>query len=317
MGYGATWTSTDQVPQSAIDSGLITRFGALDPSDGGDTYRYSGSFEWQRSAGNAATRVTAYGIGYDLHLFSNFTFFLDDPERGDQFEQADHRFVTGGKITHRRLQRWLGRSVQHTFGLQLRNDDITSVGLYHTASRRRLETRRQDAVVQTSAGAYAQSEVEWTRKVRTLTGVRADEYRFRVEAGDPENGGTTRAGLVSPKGGLVVGPFRGTELYANAGLGFHSNDARGTTITRDLATGGPAERVTPLVRATGAEVGVRTVAIPRLQSSLSLWSLSLASELIFSGEAGTTSAGRTSHRYGIEWANYYHPRPWLVFDGDV
>jgi outer membrane receptor protein involved in Fe transport len=75
--------------------------------------------------------------------------------------------------------------------------------------------------------------------------------------------------------------------------------------------------VTPLVRATGAEVGVRTVAIPHLQSSLSLWSLSLASELVFSGDAGTTEAGRPSHRYGVEWANYYHPVPWLVLDGDV
>ena len=109
------------------------RFGALDTTDGGETYRYSGSLEWQRSRGNAATRVTAYGIGYDLNLFSNFTFFLDDPDRGDQFEQADRRFIAGAKISHRRVQRWRGRSVQNTVGVQLRNDDIASVGLYHTA----------------------------------------------------------------------------------------------------------------------------------------------------------------------------------------
>ena len=126
MGYRARWNSTDQVPQRAIDSGLIGRFGALDSTDGGETYRYSGSLEWQRSRGNAATRVTAYGIGYDLDLFSNFTFYLDDPDRGDQFEQADHRFITGAKVSHRRLQRWFGRSVQNTFGVQLRNDNITS-----------------------------------------------------------------------------------------------------------------------------------------------------------------------------------------------
>jgi hypothetical protein len=317
MGYRATWNATDQVPQRAIDAGLITRFGALDTTDGGDAARYSGSFEWQRSGGNAATRVTAYGIGSGLQLFSNFTFFLEDPERGDQFEQVDRRFVAGGKISHRRLQRWGGRNVQNTVGAQLRNDNITTVGLYHTAARTRLDTRRHDAVVQTSAGANAQTEIEWTRWMRTLGGVRADEYRFRVDAGDPVNGGTTRAGLVSPKGGLIIGPFGGTELYANAGLGFHSNDARGTTITRDPSTGTAVDRVTPLVRATGAEIGVRTVAIPRLQSSLAIWSLSLASELVFAGDSGTTSAGRPSHRYGVEWANYYHPRPWLVLDGDV
>ena len=316
MGYRAKWNSTDQIPQRAIDHGAIGRFGALDPSDGGETYRYSGSLEWQRSRGNSATKVTAYGIGYDLDLFSNFTYFLDDPVHGDQFEQADHRFITGAKISHRRLERWGGHSVQNTFGAQIRNDDITNIGLYHTQIKVRLDARRQDAVMETSGGVYAQNEVEWTPWMRTLAGVRADGYRFRVDASDPENGAAT-AGLVSPKGGLVIGPFHGTELYVNGGFGFHSNDARGATITRDPSTGERVGPVTPLVRATGAEVGVRTVAIPRLHSSLSLWSLSLASELVFSGDAGTTEAGRPSHRYGVEWANYYHPVPWLVFDGDV
>jgi len=317
MGYRAGWSSTDQIPQRAIDRGLIGRFGALDPTDGGDTYRYSGSLEWERSRGNASTRMTVYGIGYDLDLFSNFTYFLDDPIDGDQFEQADHRFIAGAKLSHRRLARWGGHSVQNTFGVQLRNDDITNVGLYHTHARVRLDTRRQDTVMETSGGVYGQNEVQWTPWMRTLAGVRADGYRFRVDAGDPENGGATTAGLVSPKGGLVVGPFHGTELYANGGFGFHSNDARGTTVTRDPSTGGRMSPVTPLVRARGAEVGIRTVAIPHLQSSLSLWSLSLASELVFSGDAGTTEVGRPSHRYGAEWANYYHPVSWLGFDGDV
>ena len=317
MGYRAQWNSTDQVPQRAIDSGLIGRFGALDSTDGGATYRYSGSLEWQRSRGNAATRVTAYGIGYDLDLFSNFTFYLDDPDRGDQFEQADHRFITGAKVSHRRLQRWFGRSVQNTFGVQLRNDNITSVGLYHTAARRRLGTIRQDGVLETSAGAYAQNETAWTSWLRMLTGARLDGYRFGVDAGRPQDSGTRRAALVSPKGGVALGPFRGTEIYANAGAGFHSNDARGTTIARDPSTGESVDPATPLVRANGAEVGVRTVAIPHLQSSLAIWSLSIDSELVFVGDAGTTEAGRPSHRYGVEWANYYRPRPWLVFDGDL
>jgi hypothetical protein len=103
----------------------------------------------------------------------------------------------------------------------------------------------------------------------------------------------------------------------NAGFGFHSNDARGTTITRDPKIGDPADAVTPLVRAKGSEVGLRTVAVPHLQSSVSVWTLSLASELMFVGDAGSTEAGRPSHRWGVEFANYYSPRPWLTFDGDV
>jgi hypothetical protein len=317
MGYRGTWNSTDQVPLRAVGKGIIGRFGALDPTDGGDTYRYSGSLEWQRASRNATTKVTAYGIGYDLNLFSNFTYFLNDPERGDQFHQADHRFVSGVKVSHSRLNTWAGRAVHTTFGAQMRNDDITTIGLYHTEARQLLDTVRQDSVLQTSGALHVQNEIEWTPWLRTLAGLRGDGYRFRVDAGDPENGGTTNAGRLSPKGGVVVGPFRGTELYANAGYGFHSNDARGTTITRDPSTGEAADRVTPLVAARGAEVGVRTVAIPHLQSSVSMWMLGLDSELVFVGDAGTTEAGRPSRRYGIEWANYYSPRPWLVIDGDL
>src|SRR6185436_2021973 len=139
-----------------------------------------------------------------------------------------------------------------------------------------------------------------------------DGYRFRVDAGDPLNAGVARAGLVSPKAGVVVGLWRGTEAYGNAGRGCHSNAARGETITRDPLTHDAVERVTPLVRADGAEVGIRTVAVPHLQSSLAVWTLRLGSELVFAGDAGTTTAGRPSRRDGIEWTNYYSPRPWLT-----
>lgn len=317
MAYTGTWDSTDQIPLRTVTAGLIPRFGALDPSDGGRTHRYSGSVEWQRSRQNVSTKISVYGIGYDLSLFSNFTFFLDDPVHGDQFNQTDHRFVTGAKLSHRRISRWAGREMQDTVGVQLRNDDITNVGLYHTEKRERLDTVRQDGVVETSAAAYAQNELAWSSSFRTTAGVRIDGCRFDVDSSDPANSGTTRAALVSPKGGVVVGPWDGTEFYANAGLGFHSNDARGTTITRDPSTGEPVDPVTPLVRAKGAEVGVRTVAVPHLQTSVAVWTLHLDSELIFVGDAGTTEAGRPSHRFGVEFANYYTPRRWLIIDADV
>jgi len=316
MGYHARWNSTDQIPRRAVDAGALSRFGSIDPTDGGDTYRYSVSGDWQRSGGKTLTKITAYGLAYNLDLFSNFTYFLGDPLNGDQVEQADHRFVTGMKITHRRQSRWAGHAVQNTFGVQLRNDDITTVGLYHTKARARLETRSRGAVLETGAGAYGQSEVEWAGWLRTTVGVRVDGYRFRVDADDPVNSGTRTAGIASPKAGVTIGPWKGTELYVNGGYGYHSNDARGTTITRD-AGGVSADRVTPLVGASGAEAGIRTVAVPHLQSTVALWTLDLESELVFAGDAGTTEVSRPSRRYGVEWANYYSPRPWLVFDGDV
>ena len=291
LGYHGTWNATDQIPARAVHEGLIGRFGDLDATDGGESSRYSASFEWQRTRGVAATKVAAYGIAYDLDLFSNFTYFLDDPVNGDQFHQADRRVVSGAKVTHRRIGSWAGKPLQNTFGVHVRNDDIGRVGLYHTAGRQRLETVREDAVVQTSAGAFAQNETEWTPWLRTLAGVRVDTYRFDVEAGEPANSGTEYASRISPKTGVVLGPWKGTEVYGNVGRGFHSNDARGATITIDPVTGDPASRVTPLARATGAEIGLRTVRVKGLQSTVALWTLGLESELLFVGDAGTTEAG--------------------------
>jgi hypothetical protein len=139
MGYDGSWRSTDQIPERAVASGAIGRFGAIDLTSGGNSYRYSGSLEWQRTRGSATTKVTAYGIGYHLDVFSNFTYFLGDPVHGDQFHQADHRFVSGASINHRRLGSWLGRSMQNTIGAQLRNDDITTIGLSHSEARRLLD----------------------------------------------------------------------------------------------------------------------------------------------------------------------------------
>ena len=317
MGYRGTWNSTDQIPTRAVADGRIGRFGQVDSTDGGKSSRYSASLEWQRSNGNASTALSAYGLKYDLDLFSNFTYFLDDPENGDQFQQTDHRFVSGARLIHRRIGRWLDRPTQTTLGVQFRNDNISDIGLYHTRERERLETIRHDSVIQTSTGAFAQNETEWTPWLRTLAGLRVDGYRFDVNAGITENGGTDYAGLVSPKGGAVFGPFSKTEVYVNAGLGFHSNDARGATLTVDPVTGEPASRVTPLARATGAEIGIRTVRFPRLQMTVTAWTLGLDSELVFVGDAGTTAPGRPSRRQGIEWTTYYTPKPWLILDADL
>ena len=114
----------------------------------------------------------------------------------------------------------------------------------------------------------------------------------------------------------TLGPWKATEFYVNAGTGFHSNNAIGATIKVD-SEGNAADPVTPLVRAQGAEVGVRTVAVPHLQSTVSLWTLRLDSELVYNGDLGATEPGDASSRWGIEFANYYSPKSWLVFDGDV
>lgn len=317
MGYSSRWRSTDQVPQRAVESGQLDRFGAIDTTDSGETHRYSLSGEWRRSTPLGLTQVKAYAIDYGLDLFSNFSYFLDDPVNGDQFEQKDERTIFGASVSQRFLSRWFGRDTESVIGLQGRVDSIPTVGLYHTRARQRLETIRQDDVDQRSGAGFFQTNIQWSSKLRTVAGLRGDLYAFDVRSDDPANSGGRTASLASPKLGVVLGPWNSTELYANWGLGFHSNDARGAVQTRDPRTGEPVLRVDPIVRATGAELGLRTLALRHYQTALTVWGLDIASELLFVGDAGTTEASRPSRRVGFEWSNVFTPKPWLTLDADV
>lgn len=317
MAYAADWNSTDQVAKRAIDGGLIGRFGSLHPSDEGDTYRYSVAADFQRSGTNDSTRVIAYAQRYAVRLVANFTYYLNDPVNGDQIEQSESRWVTGGSVTHRRLGQLGDYHTESAFGMEFRNDSIAPLGLYRTVEGRRLSTIREDDVDQFSVGMFAQTQIEWSPVVRTTFGLRGDVFHYNVRSDNPLNSGIETSGIVSPKATVVFGPWSGTEVYVNGGLGFHSNSGLGATLTVNPVTGEPAERSTPIVRAPGAEVGVRTVRVPGLQTTATLWILGFDSELLFVGDEGTTEAGRPSRRYGVEITNYAVPLPWLRVDLDV
>jgi outer membrane receptor protein involved in Fe transport len=203
-------------------------------------------------------------------------------------------------------------------GLQARRDDIDPVALYHTVDRQIIGTSRSDTVVETSVGIYVEETLHVTEKFRSIVGLRGDEYNFDVNSNIPQNSGKVNASIVSPKLSLIFGPWSKTEYFINYGTGFHSNDARGTTITADPANPStPADKVTPLVRSFGSEVGLRSEIVPHLETSLSLWQLRLESELLFTGDAGTTEPGRPTKRTGIEWSNHYKPKSWLLVDLDL
>jgi hypothetical protein len=317
MGYSGHWNSTDQIPLRAVKAGTITRFGNLDPTDGGSTKRYSLAFDSLVSGGNQSTRVTVYGLRGKLNLFQNFTYFLTDPVNGDQVEQAAGRWVYGGKVVHRRLGRMFGRHTESSVGVSTRHDNVGVVGLYPTVRKRRIGAHRQDRVQQTTLGVFVQSEVEWTDRFRTTLGIRGDGYRYTVDAIRPLNDGQGTSGLVSPKLTAVFGPWGGSELYVNYGRGYHSNDPRAATTQVDPITGGPVDSASPIVPARGSEIGFRSVAVPRLQSTVALWYLAFDSELIFVGDAGIAEASRPSRRYGVEWTNYVNLADWLTGELDM
>ena len=308
MAYRNRWNATDQIPQRAVDNGTLGRFAGIDASDGGQASRYSLSYAMRKRGAAGLLEADAYAVASTLDLFSNFTYFLDNPVDGDQFTQSERRKLAGLNVA----QGWTGSvgrfEMRNKVGLQMRFDRVAPVGLYTSTARVRSGTVREDAVTQASAGVYGENLVAWTPSFRTVAGLRYDAYRFDVASSVAGNSGEVSAHIFSPKLSLIFGPWRRTELFANAGKGFHSNDARGVTH---------AMPATPLVATRGMELGARTEIIPGLQSSLALWRLDIDSELLFIGDAGDTEPGRASRRRGVEWNNHYIAAPWLLFDLDL
>ena len=304
MAYKSSWTSTDQVPERLIDSGALPRFGSLNPTDGGKTQRISLSGKWFDKGPNGDTEFSAYAIDYRFDLFSDFTYFLNNPVNGDQFEQTDRRRVFGAQGSHSVGNKIAGLDGLLSFGAQWRGDRIAEVGLYDTEARQRLGTVRNDKVSQDLFSVYGQQLVNFSERWRAYVGLRGDALRYDVQGREPVygplNSGKGRDAQLSPKFGLAFAPTPAHEFYFNAGVGFHSNDVRGATITTDPRSGLPADRVPALVKGRGAEVGWRFQPNEDLTATVALWQLALASELVYVGDAGTTEPGRASTRRGVE-----------------
>jgi outer membrane receptor protein involved in Fe transport len=362
--YRGTWNSSDQIPATAVP--LVGFFGALNPTDGGNSERYSLQAEWHRQDEDSRTQFMAYGFYYYLNLFSDFTYYYNDPVKGDQFQQQDSRWVVGLDIRHTIFSHWFDRKVENTFGAQLRNDWVHN-GLYRTENRARTDkddiTACLDAPIDacntnpdlvavlpadtdvnhftaTMFGFYVENKIQWGERFRSVVAFRGDDAYYDVTNLTPSyvaselpgapvidfrtaDSGTVNKFLPSPKASLIFGPWSRTEFYVQGGFSFHSNDARGATQTIEPISPAnpfptPTPRIPALVQTKGSEVGVRTTALPHLQSAFSLWYLHSESELQQDGDTGGTLASlNPSNRHGIEWANYYTPWDYWAFDFDL
>ena len=309
MAYKGDWDATNQVPLRAIENGTIDRYGSLNPSDGGSTHRYSLNANIIHYEDDATTKIDTYIIDYGLDLFSDFTYYLDNPIQGDQMEQKDSRTIIGGDISRVSVGSLFGLPSVQTYGFEVRNDAI-EVGLYNTQDRTRFNTISSDWVDQTDSALYYQNELTLSQKVRMIAGIRGDLYRFDLKsyAGSAQNG-VKMASIASPKLSFIFGPWSQTEIFLDGGYGHHSNDVRGIMSATSPAT--------PLVQTRGAEIGVRTRAIAHLQTSLAFWMMDSDSELVFSGDTGGTEPTGAARRMGVEWANYWTPFSWAIIDADA
>lgn len=310
MSYDNNWNSADQIPQRAVDQGLIDRLGSIDNTVSGESNRNSLSTRWQ----NQNWDISTYAIRYELDLWSNFTYLLNDPLQGDQFLQVDQRLIYGNDSAYRFTSNWGNLPIEHVIGLQLRYDDIGEVGLHKTRAQQRIETVRSDAVKEASTAIYWGSELLFSEKLRGIISARYDYYRFKVNSNIAQNSGDVSDGIASVKFNLSYKLNSLWELYTGIGQGFHSNDARGVTLQIDPLSGTPAQHVDPLVRSKGSEIGLRFYGPGSLNASLAIWSLELDSELLFVGDAGNTEASRGSRRYGAEFTAYYQFNDYWVAD---
>ena len=313
-GYRVDFRSSEQIPLRAIESGRIGRFGFFDDDLGGETTRIGTVLNWTDNSPEPLN-LLAYAHYYDFRLTSNFTYFLDNPVDGDEFEQRDRRTVIGGRID-KRFDADFGLPVELLVGAEGRYDFIDRVGLYRTAARHVLTTVREDQVNEGSAAVFAEVSIKPTPELRVILGGRVDAYRFDVDADLAINSGKNSDAIVSPKASVAYTPFEEIEFYANYGRGFHSNDARGTSINIDPNTGGAADRVDALVAGTGYEGGIRARPLPGLTLTGTYWWLDLDSELLFIGDGGTTEAQGSSKRRGYELGAFYQPAPWFTVDAE-
>jgi len=308
--YDSEWISTNQVPQRAVTSGQIDRFGFIDPDLGGQSHRYSLSGRFELGEWD----LTAYASAYYMSLINNPTYSLNDPINGDEFEQEDERVLFGGSIVRQSRFEIMGLKAAGLFGTEVRVDDVQELNLFNTRSRLRYGSVREDSARELSLSTYAESEFALSENLRLTTGLRADYIRFDVEALRAENSGTESDALLQPKFGLAYRLSDSLELYANYGHGFHSNDVRAAVNRIDPVTGEDTEAQDILVEGRGGEIGFRYDNLKGFNISLTAFELATDSELVFVGDAGTTEPSDPTRRSGVELNAFYSISERLVID---
>jgi hypothetical protein len=322
------WHATNQIPERAVSEGLITSFGAIDPTDGGKALRYSLSGRYADTDDERQIKANAYAVADSLTLFNDFDFnVLFPPPIGDQFRQTERRKIFGGGTSYTAFGTLFGRDSANTLGVDTRLDDI-DLGLAETTADVLRFTVRDDEVLEASGGAFVENRTQWLDRLRTVAGLREDVFHGSDASSLAANSGSTAKGLLNPKATVVFGPWQETELYLSYGQGFHSNDVRGALTTVDALsteinrqqgdnTVVPQQKTPFLTKAVGYEAGLRSEILPHLSTTLALFVLDLASEAIFDGDQAQTTAGRPSRRSGIEMTATYAPLPWLSLIGDI
>ncbi|WP_420573675.1 TonB-dependent receptor [Kordia sp.] len=309
--FESTWDASGQIPQRAVNSGLISRFGAIDDTEGGTTSRTNFLVNYdKRLSLNASIKNSFYYSKYDFRLYSNFTFFLEDPINGDQIKQQEQRTLFGLKSEYTRTFDTNTLKGEWNAGISLRKDQSDNNELSRTLNRREtLEKIQFGDIDETNLGAFINAEFNFGKWI-VNPALRVDYFDFQYNdflQTNYQSQSETKA-IVSPKLNFLYNYSDTFQAYLKTGKGFHSNDTR-VVIAQN--------RNEILPSAYGFDIGFIWKPIPELILNTAYWQLHSAQEFVYVGDAGIVEPSGKSRRQGIDLSMQYQPLNWLFWNIDT
>ncbi|MBN8650489.1 MAG: TonB-dependent receptor [Cytophagales bacterium] len=307
--FTSAWDASGQIPERAVSNGEISRFGAIDNTEGGETSRINLYAKHSYQFINGSTfDQQVYGIHYNFNLFSNFTFYLNDPVNGDQIQQKESRMIYGYKANYTSLSKLVGKELQTHIGGGVRYDNVGNISLSNTVQREfRSDVQRGD-LTEGNANVFINETLALSNRWSMNAAVRLDYFTFGYTNQLTNELKKETAAIVSPKLNLTYRANDNTSVYVRSGTGFHSNDAR-VVVEQN------AKEILP--RAFGVDVGVHKKIGAKFLLHAAVWRLDLNQEFVYVGDAGIVEASGKTKRQGIDFSIRYQMLPWLFADTDV
>ncbi|MFH6971429.1 TonB-dependent receptor [Flavobacterium petrolei] len=309
--FSSKWDASGQIPQRLVDNGTISRFGAVDDTEGGNTLRTNFNASLSKPIDeNTFLKANAFYSNYQFELYSNFTFFLDDPINGDQIKQKENRDIYGMNAELNKKTKINETDVLLQFGAGFRADATTDTELSHTLNRSvLLENIKLGDIDESNLFTYLNSEFNFG-KLMINPAIRLDYFKFNYQDKLMENYKTQSESKVkfSPKLNFIYSQNNNLQFFVKSGMGFHSNDAR-------VVVQNSGKQILPT--AIGTDVGTIWKPFPKLIVNSALWYLFLEQEFVYVGDAGIIEPSGKSKRMGAELGLRYQLNDWLYFDADA
>ena len=309
--FSSKWDASGQIPQRLIDDGTISRFGSVDDTEGGNTSRTNFNASLSKSIDeNTVLKANAFYSKYEFELYSNFTFFLNDPINGDQIKQKENRDIYGMNAELNKKTKWNDTDVLFQFGAGFRTDATTDTELSHTLNRRTvLENIQLGDIDESNLFTYLNSEFTFGKLIINPA-IRLDYFKFNYQDKLMENYKTASESKVkfSPKLNFIYSQNNNLQFFIKSGMGFHSNDAR-------VVVQNNGKQILPT--AIGTDIGTIFKPFPKLIVNAALWYLYLEQEFVYVGDAGIVEPSGQSRRMGAELGLRYQLNDWLYFDTDA